>query len=501
MSHTQAGQVTRAVGTMSSTAQLRNVLVHDATNGFYPSAGGSSVEHGTVHRVSKLANSTNTPVCLTNTLLIAVTNNYAHSGQNVGISASDSGIFQAVGAGSHYLATGSAYRDAGTTAIDAELLDQLQSRTTFPPAVLGGVVAGDLALGRQTPREDGQPDLGFYYDPLDWLAQSVTITNCAVVVTNAATVGVDLNGTDYGVKLSHRPVLASGGFAHDLNRFVRVHAVQEGAASSGAFYPMFCDVDSSPNPPRASFHFTDFPLLAASFLWNEDDGFATTTPWTHRHCQFHGGYLWASQGITNATATFTNNLFERFVFLLGPTVPTANRFMNNLFWNGNLTVSEGDFKDKLFVNTDLIGTVTNDYNAYVTNANRLSPNGPNDKILTNTPSFLSGPLGGYYYPTNDGMLSTLIFKGGRYSTNAGLSHFTVKLDQAKNGTNLVSIGFNFVATTNGLPIDTDGDGLGDYWEDWSGDGVASSGETDWQNASDPGLGVRILRPRSGSILP
>jgi hypothetical protein len=67
-------------------------------------------------------------------------------------------------------------------------------------------------------------------------------------------------------------------------------------------------------------------------------------------------------------------------------------------------------------------------------------------------------------------------------------------DTAKANAN---IGLHYIAATNGVPIDTDGDGIPDYVENWHGDGDYSShtdSETDWQNpttATDPTTGNPI----------
>ena len=71
----------------------------------------------------------------------------------------------------------------------------------------------------------------------------------------------------------------------------------------------------------------------------------------------------------------------------------------------------------------------------------------------------------------------------------------------KETNSIVDRGFHYVATTNGVPIDTDGDGIPDYVEDTNGNGSVDSGETDWQNSGDWGLRVLITRPRKGTILP
>jgi hypothetical protein len=45
------------------------------------------------------------------------------------------------------------------------------------------------------------------------------------------------------------------------------------------------------------------------------------------------------------------------------------------------------------------------------------------------------------------------------------------------------------------------DGIPDYLEDRDGNGTPDSRETDWQSASDLGLGVWITEPKNNSNLP
>jgi hypothetical protein len=136
-----------------------------------------------------------------------------------------------------------------------------------------------------------------------------------------------------------------------------------------------------------------------------------------------------------------------------------------------------------------------DYNGYVNGASRTDPQGGNDIVLTNTFVWLSGPLGNFYQPTN------FVNRGSRNADLAGLYHFTTQTNQVKETNSVVDLGYHYVATANGVPIDTDGDGTPDYLEDANGNGTVDSGETDWQNASDLGLKVIITRPKSNSTIP
>ncbi len=98
------------------------------------------------------------------------------------------------------------------------------------------------------------------------------------------------------------------------------------------------------------------------------------------------------------------------------------------------------------------------------------------------------------------MLSLLINAGSRNATNAGLYHYTVLTSQVKETNTTVDIGFHYVATdANGVPIDTDGDGVPDYLEDRNGNGTLDSGETDWQTYNSPnglsgGGGLQVFTP-------
>jgi hypothetical protein len=65
----------------------------------------------------------------------------------------------------------------------------------------------------------------------------------------------------------------------------------------------------------------------------------------------------------------------------------------------------------------------------------------------------------------------------------------------------VDIGYHYVAVdTNGIPLDSNGDGIPDYLQDANGNGVYDFGDLgDWQNTLY--LKVLITRPRNSSILP
>src|SRR5262249_45948301 len=120
-----------------------------------------------------------------------------------------------------------------------------------------------------------------------------------------------------------------------------------------------------------------------------------------------------------------------------------------------------------------------------------------DIVLTSSPAYQTGPLGNYYYPTN----LVLINAGSTTANLVGLYHYTTTTNQVKEANTTNDIGFHYVAVANGLPIDTDGDGLPDYLEDANGNGLVDSGETNWQDPLDLGLKIVITRPKNNSVIP
>jgi hypothetical protein len=225
------------------------------------------------------------------------------------------------------------------------------------------------------------------------------------------------------------------------------------------------------------------------------------------HNQFGGGGFFTYPGLT----AFTNCLWER-VSLSG--LSQQIYLYNNLFRGGTLNygiLNGGNNAlayDNLFDRTSIINggppTYTNvfvsGYNGYVTNYPTLTNSSGHDRVLTNSPLYQTSYLGNYYYPTNDGMLSTLIDAGSRWATNAGLYQFTTTTNQVKEGATMVDIGFHYVAVdSNGNPIDTNGDGIPDYLSDSNGNGSVDSGEIGWNLTGDLGLKVLITRPRNGDV--
>jgi hypothetical protein len=305
--------------------------------------------------------------------------------------------------------------------------------------------------------------------------------------------------------------LVSEGLPGALNRFVEYACVQEQPTRLERDYTkaartIIADSASHTTSRSATLRFTQFVGWADRMHYLQTNSGGTVIyldSHSVRDCQFRGGLIGLSTiAQNNVTAGWTNNLFERVNFYANAT--NVLYFYNNLHWKGsatfdNATANRLVVKDSSFDNvTTAVNSTSlvNNYNAYINTANRLSPNGANDKILGSF-TYAGGPLGDYYQSSTD-----LLNAGSVNADARGLYHHTVLTSLAKETNSVVDIGFHLVATdSSGIPLDADGDGIADYLEDTDGDGSADTGETDWQDANDLGLKVWITQPKTNSIIP
>jgi len=419
--------------------------------------------------------------------------------------------FQSVGAGNCYLVANGAGQNVGTTNINTNLLASLKQKTTYPPVLLSNVtIVSDATLSPQAQRDTDAPDLGFHYDPIDWITYVYTVTNATLTITNGTVVAY-YDAT--GIWLQDGAQINCVGLPTALNRFVDFRTVQEqplhiGSYTAGTGLPISPYRYTSVGSP-ATFRFTAFNRPAAPS--GAYDLYASAGAWRFSNlkisdCQFSGCSCFL-QGANNETFTIQNNCFEREGFNLNfaDTGTFTASLYNNLFINhGQFYLdNEGSnpwtIRDNVFdsysVTDESFTQHTADHNAY-TSVGRLLGDGTNDVSLTNF-TYVAGPLGNYY------QLSTnLINAGSRTADLAGLYHYTTQTNEVKEINSTVEIGFHYVAVdANGRPIDTDGDGTPDYLEDSNGNGAVNSGETDWNSASDLGLKVLITRPKSNSTIP
>ena len=426
-------------------------------------------------------------------LLIAVTNgatsaNYV-GGSDVKVSASDTGIFQTVGAGARYLAQNSPYRGNGVASINSNLLKELKQRTTWPPSlVLNNTnILTELNLGYRTPRDTGAlPDIGYHYDGLDAVFRRVTLTNAMLKLHPGAVLGIYGSSAEHGLLLKDGASLISQGDPTNVCRIVRYNLVQEQASTNWSASSVGLSVATPTNytfspSPSVDLRFTEFSMPAggADHFYG---AYSTTVAFRFRDCQFLGGAFYSEL----PPVYLTNCLFDRSRSYFYSSTSACH----NVTFGGGLMSVDGlfgkhFFKDNVFdqtiIDQNATNNVTANYNGYASSANRISPNGANDVLLTSTNvPFQTGALGRFYLLTNSPFRNTGSVAS---AASVGLWHFTTLTNQMRETNTVLDLGFHYVALgTSGLLLDTDGDGLADVTEDVNGNGTAQASEWSFTDA-------------------
>jgi hypothetical protein len=508
LNHAQFVQTQRPIRVSgSATLSARNVLIQGANTWALASVSGGIIigEHLTLHQINKVLDSGT--LALTNSLLVSITN--AGATFSGGYNATNSGgsVFQSFAAGGHYLANASPYRNVGTTNLSAGLLTQLRQRTTHPPVLLGNVSINTV-LAPQAIRDIGFPDLGYHYEPIDYIASNVLVS-ATLTLTNGVALGVS---GSYGLRMQSGGRVASEGLPHVLNRVVSLANVQEQPVAAGG--NTFIDLPSGLYPIM-EFRFTDLSIrqgALGTILAN-----ATINPFqlfSFQHGQLRGATLSCYPSTSSSvTATLLNNLIERTTLSFGHSYYSQNTpfyvsLYNNLFRNGSLylTYDSGTSNPYWYVRDNLFdgasqhpggnawsNYIQRGYNGFISGTTNSLNGGATDKTGL-TADYQTGPLGPFYYPASGGSLTQLINAGSRTASSAGLYHFTTTTNQVKEATSMVDIGYHSVTVDgNGFPLDTDGDGLPDYFEDRNGNGTFNTGETDWQESENGTAGIPGLQ--------
>ncbi len=436
LSHAQLGSNWAAVVNFSGgQAWLRNVLIHDGHDTF-GSSGTNRAEHVTFHRLTNFRSSIYTNAWLTNCLIICVTNNVSYTGVGVVSNLNDSSFFQTVGSGAAYLAAGSTNRNSGTTNINPDLLIQLKQRTTYPPILLTNNITNDTVLTIQAQRDQDSPDLGYHYDPLDFVVSQIAVTNAALTLEPGTALGVYGPSNSSGLLLLDGSRIVSVGSPTNLNRIVRYNLVQEqantnwSAASAGRLLSSPYPHATNLLPTELRFRFTYFSTPAAG----DDHLFlgATNLTFSLRDCEFHGGGL----NLWEPDVGLTNCLFDRVSATLSANHNPFNVQVRNCTFFRSLFIAENNLTGTWVITDNLIdhnflgqdGSVTADYNAYVTNATRFLPAGAHDVLLAVTNVTYDSLAGRYFYLQTN---SPLINHGSQNATNAGLYHFCTTTNQVK----------------------------------------------------------------------
>jgi hypothetical protein len=501
-----------------STLRTRNVLIARSYTPLYVSNSTFSGENLTISEATNLyGTATGTTFYLTNSLVVAVSSGVNFSGANNATSSTTNGVFQGAGAGNYYLAANSPHRNAGTTSINAQLLTDLKVKTTHPPVLINNNITSSAILAPLVQRDTDAPDVGYHYDPLDWLLSEVTVSNATLMLTNGVAIGT-YGGR--GIYLGAGAKLISQGTATLPNRLGHINRVQEQptfvAGTTNNCWLTF--TSSGPPRPELRLAFTDL-----SFLSGSDDNRSLGLFLNHylsEQISISDSYLrgvftvfWFYPSGGGLTVTLQNNLVERCNFNHlqdgSSFYPYTLNCYNNTFIGGNhyFTYASGStwtVKDNLFDCDQLYragSTFAASNNGYKSG---LAPFSNDSLAKANlVPDYQSGPmtthvgyLGKYYFPTSGGStsLATLVDAGSRAPAAAGLYHHTTRTDQTKDSSN-VDIGFHYVALNGDHPMDTDGDGIPDYVEDQNGNGSYDSGagETDWQTSNSSVSGSSALQ--------
>jgi hypothetical protein len=409
------------------------------------------------------------------------TNNGFYIAPPIGSGAITSSVppFQTVGSSTHYLTNTSNFHNAGTTnrllaSYPPGLISDLRLRTTYPPVVWAQLaLSTNVTLTPQASRDVGPSnlDLGYHFDPIDYSFGNVTLSNATISAYGGTVLGTfNSPGGSFGLGVTAGGQFRSTGASTNRNWIVRYNTVQEQAVTNWSGLPVASALVALPatNTPclLISCRFTDFSVPS-------QDGFAffgstnteTLFPITFQDCQFHNGKL----STIYPSLNLLNNLFERVTITLSNRDLGVPILRNNLFWNGLLNLSfnsatNGVIRENLFDGTAILdsgNTYTAGYNGFLTNAAKLATTNATDVFLTNSPSYQNGALGVYYLPTT----SPLLHAGSQTADSSGLFWYCITTNQTPETNSTVSIGYHYpVPGLFQSTIDSDGDGLPDWWE-------------------------------------
>jgi len=195
-----------------------------------------------------------------------------------------------------------------------------------------------------------------------------------------------------------------------------------------------------------------------------------------------------------------NNLFQNVHTVVSTYEPTIS--INNCFTADAtyevLFENDGGAPmtnlNNVYDGSDVYVDGTYGYNAYLNGAILEMSTNTGD-IITDL-AWVTGPLGSYYQATN----SPLRNNGSATADQLGLYHYTVTTNEVPETNSIVDIGYHYVALGgNGLPLDSNGDGIPDYLEDSNGDGVYNVGDlANWQGSANPDtnglVGLQVYTP-------
>ncbi len=414
--------IANLVPTFGAVDFLHNVLF--ARCGAAVAASTNSIEIEAEHVTADvrdfwMAGATPFKIGLTNSIIKGSFDNAAITmNQNSAINPTGR-VFQKAEQGDYYLAANSSLHGFGTTNVNIALLAEFGQKTTSRPFSFPALlqISGDMVLFPQVPRyTNGPPDIGYWYDALDYTIANVTLMGGTVTVEPGTAIAVRNEYlpaygvfTVAGFVATQGASVISHGTPNKPNIFTAVKQVQERPETdfseyeidSGwwfgtvAFLPDF--VPGDPSAPTLDFRFCRFYLPPNDYhLWcglqewpafefiDAEASLDSAVYLTMQDCRVHGGritfgnpdyyyYPWDYVYAPGAV-TFANNLFDQTSIYLDPTyyeygvddnglnVDLAFQAYNNLFRGGlwfelgPVPASAGNwtFNDNLFDKVDFI---------------------------------------------------------------------------------------------------------------------------------------------------
>jgi hypothetical protein len=302
------------------------------------------------------------------------------------------------------------------------------------------------------------------------------MTNATLTVTNGAVIAC--YNDNAGIWLQDGSSIVSIGTPLAPNWFTSYSTVQEqpvflGTASSLGSVQCINSSHFGGTGPNGAFQFTKFAFPAGSGY-----AFYHRDTWAYSNLLVQECELWGGQndfsGDTGAdVAVINNNLFYRSpISAISSSASPALSLSNNLVFSAEVTIYQISGGAWHAYNNDFdtcsLGSysVSNDYNAYITcvSGGRLSPNGAHDVVLSSSLTYQTGPLGNFYQGSTN-----LLNQGSTNADLLGLYAYTTQTNQVEEGTNLVTIGYHYVALdAYGNPDSTLWFGIPDYLADTNG---------------------------------
>jgi hypothetical protein len=495
--------------------KLQNVLMHDISEvGIWTWIGNVDVQNATVHRCRQLLeNEANANFIFTNSLFVLVTNwGASFNGAFNATNTTGVGVFQPIAGGKHYLASASSFRNAGTTNIDSGLLQELRSKTTYPPISYTNVsFTTPQTFSPQAQRDTDIPDLGYHYDPLDYAfggcETSANLTFAAGTASGCFRTTSGWYHAGHSIRMIGNIAVSFEGTITSPTYWVRLNTVQEEDRTAGYGHGTIENWEE-PLVPTVRGVF-----LRCSAMANEIFNGYFAGDYGRLRCEMTHSEFWSGAlGNYSDYVNTTNCLMRRTYLGVWNGHTSSSRYMRNCsVIGGTLELIRGyggptpvSIRDCIFDGTTfstgtdyyINDTVLTDidYNAFLSTASRLYPTGAHDVVVSSY-NWQIGHLGQFYIPTNSALINT----GSQTADGAMLYHFTITTNQVKEAASQVDIGYHYVALhENGSPLDFDADGIPDYEEDANGNGIADGNESSWLinafNGLDGTSGLKVFTP-------